>query len=478
MLNLSKITIRSFRVRLAVLSTVLAGTALLGFSAIAWRLIYGAKVSRLEAKIEVALRRLAIPRPMPADFWEMAASELPTQLNLTSETAIALKVMGDGGQLLYQSPNWQREFERFSSLKPISSLTVVPRRNRPLPPPEITPRWQTQHTSTGNWRIATVSLPFRQIAIAVSLQSINQEMQAISQIFGIAIPGTLSLVLIGAWWLSETALTPVKQLTQTMQQIAVASLDRRVAAGTTDIEFQELIEVFNQMLERLERSFKQASRFSADAAHELKTPLAILQGELEQALQQATPGSQLQQTLGSLLDEVRRLSTIVRKLLLLSLADAGQIKIHKAAVNLSQLLAVMLEDVELLSPHLKVEASIKPNLTVEGDRDLLNQVLQNLMSNALKYNLPQGWLKLHTQRQEKWVEVRISNASPPIPQGDRDRLFDRFYRGDPARNRQVEGLGLGLSLCQEIVRVHNGSLKLETGKGQTTLILKLTAYLG
>ncbi|MHC5731529.1 MAG: histidine kinase dimerization/phospho-acceptor domain-containing protein, partial [Nostoc sp.] len=116
----------------------------------------------------------------------------------------------------------------------------------------------------------------------------------------------------------------IRQLTGVIQQLTVKGLDQRIPIGTTDVEFVELIRVFNQMLERLERSFTQASRFSADAAHELKTPLTILQGELERTLQQVDPGSEVQQRLSNLLDEVRRLSGIIRKLLLLSLADAGQ----------------------------------------------------------------------------------------------------------------------------------------------------------
>ncbi|MEO0408987.1 MAG: ATP-binding protein, partial [Cyanobacteria bacterium P01_A01_bin.135] len=222
---------------------------------------------------------------------------------------------------------------------------------------------------------------------------------------------------------------------------------------------------FNQMLERLERSFKQASRFSADAAHELKTPLAILQGELEQMLQQAESGAE-QQQLGSLLDEVRRLSTIVRKLLLLSLADAGQMALHKTQVDLSAMLAVAGEDLELLAPHLRTVVDIDPNLYVWGDRDLLLQVIQNLISNAIKYNLPEGWVRITAHQRAKSVQVSVTNASSGITAGD--RVFERFYRGDPSHNRRVEGLGLGLSLSREIVQAHGGTLVLDTTPADQT----------
>ncbi|HEY9663736.1 MAG TPA: ATP-binding protein, partial [Allocoleopsis sp.] len=212
----------------------------------------------------------------------------------------------------------------------------------------------------------------------------------------------------------------------------------------------------------------------ADAAHELKTPLAILQGELEQALQQAEPGSILQQNLSNLLDEVSRLSSIVRKLLLLSLADAGQISLHPVHVNLAHLLEVIVEDIDLLAPELTVELDVNPDLYVFGDLDLLTQVLQNLISNAVKYNLPQGWIHIVGYQSLNQVKITITNASSPLTQLDRERIFDRFYRGDPARTRKIEGIGLGLSLSREIVRAHQGELTLDAASsGQTALTLSL-----
>ncbi len=225
---------------------------------------------------------------------------------------------------------------------------------------------------------------------------------------------------------------------------------------------------------RLERSFTQASRFSADAAHELKTPLSILQGELERTLQAAAPGSELQQSLSSLLDEVRHLSTIVRKLLLLSLADAGQMRVYKTEVNLSELLIDLASDIELISPDLTVQLQIETNLNIQADRPFLIQVLQNLIGNATKYNLPSGWVRIEAEQRDRLVFVRIANRSSDIPASDRSALFDRFYRGDPARTKQVEGLGLGLSLAREIVYAHGGDLTLDaTPAGQTAFILTL-----
>jgi heavy metal sensor kinase len=332
----------------------------------------------------------------------------------------------------------------------------------------------TYSTGTGSWRVGAVTSSVVRIALAVNLRTIEPEMNAIRNAYLISIPALLVLIAIGSWWLSGSALKPMRDVTDTLRRVTAKGLDQRVSIQDSDREFVELLQVFNQMMERLDRSFTQASRFSADAAHELKTPLSILQGELERTLHAADPGSELQQRLSGLLDEVRHLSTIVRKLLLLSLADAGQMRLYTTEVDLSALLADLIDDLEMLSPDLSVQVQGVTNLTVQADQALLIQMLQNLISNATKYNLPQGWVKIEAGRRNKMVCVTVSNASKPIPVGDRSRIFDRFHRGDPARNRHVEGLGLGLSLSREIAYAHGGNLTLDSSPaGQTSFTLTL-----
>lgn len=485
----------SFRTRIALASAILAGTALVGFGMTSWWLIYQAKVSRLDEAMKSQLIRAGRPHMRS---WQFDKVLLPRIFGTDAETLIALLVSDSNGNTLYQSDNWPTDLKvnnlvrshsqplpspnRYSSLEQERSERP---RSRDIPPPNRLPppRFETQHTSTETWRVGTATFPYTQavmpaavriVTIAVSLNSVDREMLAIRNIFLISIFVVLFLITGGAWWLSGNALRPIRRLTRAIEQVTVKGLDQRVPIGTTDVEFVELIQVFNQMLSSLERSFKQASRFSGDAAHELKTPLAILQGELEWTLQKAEVGSEVQQSLSSLLDEVRRLSGIVRKLLLLSLADAGRMSLYQVEVNLSEILAQMEEDLEMLAPHLEVQTEIAAQLRVQGDRDLLTQVLQNLISNAIKYNLPDGWIKIHARQQQATVLVTITNSSKTIPLSDRERIFERFHRGDPARTRKVEGTGLGLSLSREIARAHHGDLTLDsTPFDQTAFTLTL-----
>jgi signal transduction histidine kinase len=187
-----------------------------------------------------------------------------------------------------------------------------------------------------------------------------------------------------SWAGISFACKPVNKLNAATQRVTADDLRKRIPVQGEDQVFAELIQVFNRMLERLERSFQQAQRFSADAAHELKTPPAIRQGQLERAMAQAGDGSPLQASLSSVLDEVRRLSTISRKLLIRSQADAGRLRVHAEPFDMNTALQDLLEDTRMLAPHLQVSDEVQTGLWVEGDASLLRQILHNLISNAIK----------------------------------------------------------------------------------------------
>jgi len=502
---------RSFRLRIALFSTILAGTALLGFSLLAWVQIYAAKVDRIDAALEEQVRRA--DRPRSIDEWVMHETFLAGTLEPNALPAVAFRITDAQKMAVYRSPLVTRDHalerqletalhqspplphfpkDRFGRGMPGAPLhrdrpTLIPV-NPPLTTSSGTParmhrfppsfaanlKFETIATATDTWRVSALQYPHMGVAIALSLDGVNREMASIRDRWALLIPGVLLLVAGGAWGLSASALHPVHRLVHTIRQITAQGLDQRLTVGETDREFVELLDVFNQMLERLEHSFMQASRFSGDAAHELKTPLAILQGELERALQKADLGSETQQTFRYLLDEVSRLSGIVRKLLLLSLADAGRMNLQAVSIDVSVLLTEMLEDIDLLAPELTVYAEINPGLQVQGDRDLLTQIFQNLLSNAIKYNQPNGWIRIQARRQRTDVQVTFMNASDGIPAADDDRIFDRFHRGDAAHSRRIDGTGLGLSLSREIARAHGGELQLAPRTpGQTSFVLEL-----
>ncbi len=353
----------------------------------------------------------------------------------------------------------------------------------PRPPDGAPPRPRpnsvviSQSASGHMWRVGLASVPHARLAVAIDAQVIDAEMGSIRNAYLIALPFAVALIGLGSWVFSARALRPIRRLTETTRRVTAEGLSQRITAQGEDREFVELIEVFNRMLGRLERSFKQATRFSADAAHELKTPLAIVQGQLERTINMAEDGSPMQEELTSILDETRRLSTISRKLLLLSQADAGRLNVHAQSFDLSKALEDLLEDTRMLAPQLQVTGDIQPKLMVAADGSLLRQVLHNLISNAIKYNMEPGWIRISTARWAQRVEVLVSNASRGIAKADRDKVFERFYRVDAAHSRQIEGVGLGLSVSREIARAHGGDLLLKAdteGAVHFSLLLPLS----
>lgn len=518
--------LRSFRLRIALLSVSLAGTALVGFGLTTWFLIRQAKLQQLHEGLKTQLLQEG---SMVHDdsHWPQYTATLPQLFGSAQAHWVALRVIDRQANTIFQSESWfaplgkqipapdsalaaflplpptlrqdapgpkdlrsrpnqagprdrskdkSRKAPREESGEEPGGPPNLPRNFRPRPPrrPPKPPEVVLQRTSTGNWTVGFINTPQGQVAIAIHLKTLDRSLAPIRNIILITIPTILAMVAFAAWFLAGQALRPLYRVNTAIGQLNAQGLDQRIPEGEADIEFAELIQVFNQMLGRLERSFQQTSRFSADAAHELKTPLAVLQGQLEREIQQAESGSRLQQSLGTMLGEVSRLGSILRKLLLLSLADAGRMRLTFSEVNLSELLQESVEDIELLAPHLSVMVAVEPQLRLPADPDLLRQVLQNLITNAVKYNRPDGWIRIETERIGQQVAVTIKNRSDDLSEDVRDRLFQRFYRADAAHSRRVEGAGLGLSLAQEIARAHRGDLRLAEAKpGETSMVLSL-----
>ena len=310
--------------------------------------------------------------------------------------------------------------------------------------------------------------------LGVSLESLNEEVIRFRNALLLAGPVALMLMIAAGWLLALMALRPVRTIARTVEKITARNLDQRISVTRADHEFRQLVTLINQMLDRLESSFRQAVRFSADAAHELKTPLTILQGELENALQAAADGSADQRTYKELLDEVQRLKSIIRKLLLLAQADSGQMVLSKETVNLTRMIEAVGEDIQILAPGLTVQAELQPDVKITADPDLLNQVIQNLASNAVKFSRGEPPVILSLKTEGDCAVFRISNCGETIPPEERDQVFERFYRANKSRNRSIDGAGLGLSLAREIARAHGGTLELENSSaGQTVFCLTL-----
>jgi heavy metal sensor kinase len=473
---------RSFGVRLALLSAALSGLVLAAFAVWAWIAVSRVSLQAIDREIlDRAAPHLATPHE--PQHWRQFEATLPRIYGERGRGSVILLVRGRAGEVLCRSPHWpkdlsDREFRPPDPGDP--AFRRPPPRGRPprplgpAPLPMRPPALMTRRAGEDRWRLGVLANPEVTLVLGMRLDAFTADQRHVRDAFLMALPLALLLIGVAAWLIARRALRPVHKLTAVAESITAGGLDYRIPLGGEDAEFYRLITVFNRMMDRLQRSFAQAARFSADAAHELKTPLTVLQGELEQAVQNALPNSEEQAAYNELLEEVQRLKEIVRKLLLLSQADAGKLPLTPEPFDLAAEVEAVCEDAEAMAPHLEIVRDLETGLQVRADVDLMSQVLRNLTLNAIKHNREGGRIEYRLRRAGSTVRLALANTGDAIPLEHRDRIFERFHRADPSRSRRVDGVGLGLSLAREIVRAHGGELTLaDSGEDLTVFSLTL-----
>ena len=321
------------------------------------------------------------------------------------------------------------------------------------------------------WRVLVAHERGYFVMVATDLSASITELQKLKRGLFIGIPLALALIGFGGWLVAEWAMRPIRDIVESASLVTAKDLSSRVERRShSDPEIEHLIEVLNEMMDRLERGFSHATRFSADVSHELKTPIAVMQGEIETALRECEPGSSEENRLLVLGSETDRLKSITRSLMLLSQADVGELIRKSDPVDLSQELESLIEDAEILAEarEISIESDVAENLSVNGDAILLRQTLLNLIRNAIKYNDDAGLVRIEASNTGEETVIAVENTGPGIPEEDRDRIFDRFYRADRARSRGVDGFGLGLSLAKAIVEGHGGEIRIARADEERT----------
>lgn len=293
-------------------------------------------------------------------------------------------------------------------------------------------------------------------------------------------PLALLILGLGGWFIAGRSLSPVAQITGTVRRINAENLSQRLDPLQSSDEIAELVDTFNSMLSRLEESFNKIRQFTADASHEMRTPLAILKGETEVALRWAKDPEELRRTLESNMEEIDRMTRIIEDLLALAKSEAGEIPLDLTRFGLSDLL----QDLYMLGRTLAEPKGIEFSLNLDvsedvllrGDQLQLHRAILNLISNSVKYTPDNGQVCVELSLQGDEAVVAVRDTGIGIDKAHLPHLFDRFYRVDEARNRQVGGTGLGLSIVRWIIDAHEGRIEVDStpGKGSTfTVFLPL-----
>jgi heavy metal sensor kinase len=284
-----------------------------------------------------------------------------------------------------------------------------------------------------------------------------------------ALPGLL-LALFALWWMARKALAPLSRLAADARRVNIGTLDRRLMIRGTGDQLDEVAAAFNETLGRLEAAVGEMRQFSSALAHELRTPLAAIRGEIELALMRPRSEREWRTSAESQIEEIDKLTRLVNQLLTLARAELGEIALAREPVDLTALASAVAEQLEPVAQAngLQLACRADADVTVTGDAGWIERLLLNLLDNAMKYTPAGGTILLSVARDRDHARIEIRDTGIGIPAEAVPHIFERFYRADPARSSIVEGAGLGLSLVKWIVDRHGGRIDVTAVPGQGT----------
>jgi len=280
------------------------------------------------------------------------------------------------------------------------------------------------------------------------------------------------LLLVAAgfgYWMSRRALAPVDVLVRTARDVSGANLKSRLPKLNTGDELQRLSDTLNEMLDRIESAFLRVTQFTADASHELRTPIALIRTDAELALRRSRAEGEYRESLQHILLEAERTTALIEQLLELARADCGQEVLHLEPVNLYQTITAVSDAWQQVAKlrGLQLTSSVGDRTAfVLGDETMLRRLVDVLLDNAFKYTPSPGSVRLSLEEREQHAVILVQDSGVGIAKDDQSKIFERFYRVDKARSRAEGGTGLGLSIARWIVGQHHGSISVQSDLGQ------------
>jgi signal transduction histidine kinase len=434
------------KLKFGLYSAALALAAVLGSSLVLMPIIYRAQVAELDTQLrenaEEMFRDLENFRGAPQDYRKGFNERfIPVGLRLRY-----LEIEGPEGQVLYRSANLRG-----------TDLSAAGEGMRTIP---IFGR---------NVRHGTFRQGFLTLHIGTRLGTIEAMQEDLREGLLWSLPVAALVIFSGGWWLARRALKPVADLTAAAERVSVDHPGERLPIPRARDELARLTVVLNASFDRLQRSYESAARFSADASHQLKTPVSVMRAGLESLLAGGALPAPEQQEVMDLLKQTRRLTTLVDDLLVLAQADAGRLKLEAAVCDLVPLLEGLGDDAEVAAVTLGLcyEQSLPERLTALADPRRVAVIVQNLTENAVKYCSPGGTVRLSTAVADGSVRIVVSNTGPMIPKAERERIFERFHRAGVGEN--IRGHGLGLNIARELARAQGGEVRLTAGEAGITV---------
>lgn len=312
------------------------------------------------------------------------------------------------------------------------------------------------------------------LAVGESDEDIEETLEDLIHIIRVAFPVAILLAALIGLLLAHRALAPIDRITRTAQQLSAKDLGQRLNLDLPDDELGRLARTFDNMLERLDLAFQRQRQFTADASHELRTPLTIIKGETEVALSRPRDADAYREVLGGIGEQSDRLIDLVKSLLLLARADAGEIPVQRDPVDVVAAVEIAVDQLRPLADQHDVALSVdgKP-ATIFADLTLFHQLLFNLLHNAIRHTPAGGNIRINWFLEPSRLRLEVHDTGTGIAAEHLPRIFDRFYRVDTARGRNEGGAGIGLAICRWIVEAHGGTISVESevGSGSTFAVV-------
>lgn len=330
-----------------------------------------------------------------------------------------------------------------------------------------------------NFRVIAATAPVgsppkrtMKIQVAVDVSQKEEVLARFRLWFWVVLLGTLAVFPLIGYQIARHGIRPVEEVAATARRITSTHLGERIQAEGYPSELASLAGTFNKMLDRLEESFERISRFSADIAHDLRTPVNNIRGEAEVALARARSIDEYRDALESSLEEAVRLSELIGNLLFLARTESPLTHLHRERVDVAELLSGLREYYEASAADrgISLTTTSEEPINAELDRTLILRAVGNLVSNAVAHTLPGGSVVLAASAESSSIRIDVIDTGIGIPAEALPRVFDRFYRVDPSRSRASGGTGLGLSIVQGIMSLHGGRVEIASQPGQGTRV--------
>jgi heavy metal sensor kinase len=311
-------------------------------------------------------------------------------------------------------------------------------------------------------------------ATATPGERIEQQLDEILFVLVLGLPVIVGLAGVGGYVLARRALAPIDHLAAEARRITADRLHERLSVSNAHDEIGRLAAVINETFARLESSFDQLRRFTADASHELRTPLSVIRGIGELGLGETRTPEEYREAIGSMLEEVDRLTRLVDTLLRLSRGDAGTVRLSPEVVDLGDLTREVTTSLHILAEERRqrLQVGAADGVLVSADRLVLRDAIVNVVDNAIKYGPPGSTIDVRVDGDAHQATLTVADQGPGVPVEHRARIFDRFYRVDEGRSREMGGTGLGLAIAKWAVETNGGEIRLDnTDRGSTFRIV-------